>query len=239
MPCALHIVDWVEVPYFPCGVRAGLPDRADDTCQTITIPREFAREAAFVVLVRGESMRDFDFHEGDELIVSPRSYADNGDFVIAYINGDTTVKVYYEDADGEKWLLPGNPDFQPIHLNPEDDNRILGVVTRVTHRQPRITLRQCADILRSYRQPRETRTDFCTYIAPGSTRPREEVEADIARTAALTASVFANCLTRLEKQGDIDFGNDTVKTIFNYLKERYRIGYSYANFSAVFSRPQK
>ena len=81
--------------------------------------------------------------------------------------------------------------------------------------------------------------DLCTYIAPDSPRPREEVEADIVRTAAGSASVFANCLLRLERQGCLDFGNDTVKTIFTYLKERYRIGYSYANFSAVFSRPQR
>lgn len=234
-------MDWVQVPYFACGVRAGLPVcPGDDTYETIAIPRQFAYEAAFVIPVHGQSMRDFDFREGDELIVSARSTADNGDFVIASINGEATVKVYYEDEYGERWLLPGNPDFQPIHLRIEDDNRILGVVTRVTHRQPRVSLRRCAQILRSYRQPDTPRQpDLCTYIAPDSPRPREEVEADIVRTAAGSASVFANCLLRLERQGCLDFGNDTVKTIFTYLKERYRIGYSYANFSAVFSRPQR
>ena len=237
----LQIVDWVRVPYFLCGVRAGLPALpGDDTYETIAIPRQYACEAAFVIPVHGQSMRDFDFHDGDELIVSARAYADNGEFVIASINGEMTVKVYYEDGQGERWMLPGNPDYQPIHLSPEDDCRIIGVVTRVTHRQPHVSLRQCARILRSYTQPdTHTAHNLCTYIVPDAPRPAEDIEADLVRTAAQSASVFANCLMRLERQGCLDFGNDTVKTIFLYLKDWYGIGYSYANFSAVFSRPQR
>ena len=36
----------------------------------------------------------------------------------------STVKTYFEDEDGDKWLIPGNPNFTPIQLKPEDDNRM-------------------------------------------------------------------------------------------------------------------
>ena len=114
-----ELVEWVNVLYFPNGVRAGVPiDAGDDTSETIAIPKTFADDISFVVPVRGQSMRDFDLHEGDKLLVRYTECADNGDFVIASIDGGNTVKVYYEDENGDRWLVPGNPDFRPILLSP-------------------------------------------------------------------------------------------------------------------------
>lgn len=81
--------------------------------------------------------------------------------------------------------------------------------------------------------------DYCTYIVPEPKRSRDEIESDIERTSHDTASVFAKCLLRLYKNGELDFGKDTVKTIFAYLKQRYNLSYGYANFSAVFTLPMK
>lgn len=114
-----ELVEWVNVLYFPNGVRAGVPiDAGDDTSETIAIPKTFADNISFVVPVRGQSMRDFDLREGDKLLVRYTECADNGDFVIVSIDGGNTVKVYYEDENGDRWLVPGNPDFRPILLSP-------------------------------------------------------------------------------------------------------------------------
>ena len=81
--------------------------------------------------------------------------------------------------------------------------------------------------------------DYCTYIVPEPKRSRDEIETDLERTSHETASVFAKCLLRLYKNGELDFGGDTVKTIFTYLKQRYNLAYGYPNFSAVFTLPMK
>lgn len=80
---------------------------------------------------------------------------------------------------------------------------------------------------------------FCSYIVPNPPKSRAEIEEELVRTSSQAASVFASCLMRLEKQGCLDFGKDSVSTIFDYLKKRYKLSYNYPNFSAVFRANRK
>lgn len=138
-------IEWVEVPYYSSGVRAGIPERpGDEAYETISIPKEFAAIINFVIPVKGESMRDFGLQEGDNLCVHSQPTADNGDIVVASIDGECTVKTYYEDVDGSKWLVPGNPDFKPIYLDPDSDVRIFGVVKQIMQINPHVSLCDCA-----------------------------------------------------------------------------------------------
>lgn len=131
-------MEWTEVPFYGCGVQAGLPNEAGDYAgETVRVPREFLRECDYAVAVRGESMRDFDFKEGDKLLVNVQDVAENGDIVIASVDGGMTVKAYYEDREGHRWLVPGNRNFQPISLD-RPDARIMGRVRKIIHRTPRV-----------------------------------------------------------------------------------------------------
>lgn len=131
-------VEWAEIPFYSCGVQAGLPNEAGDYAgETVTVPQEFLRECDYAVAVRGESMRDYDLKEGDKLLVNVQDVADNGDIVIASVDGGMTVKAYYEDRAGHKWLVPGNKNFLPISLD-RTDARIMGRVRRIIHRSPRV-----------------------------------------------------------------------------------------------------
>lgn len=147
----LEPVEWVELPYFPNGVRAGWPESSDDQgVEMMLVPKQIAQDASFMVPVRGQSMRDFDLHEGDVLAVKIQETAEVGQIVVALVDGGETVKVYYEDEVGGKWLLPGNKDFSPIALRPDMDVRIQGVVTNIMHKTPSLAISECRRIMRSY-----------------------------------------------------------------------------------------
>lgn len=76
--------------------------------------------------------------------------------------------------------------------------------------------------------------DFCTYIVPNAAKSREEIEADLVRGATKSAKVFATMLMRYEKEGYLDFREEPISDIFEYLKERYTLTYDLDNFRRVF-----
>jgi hypothetical protein len=63
----------------------------------------------------------------------------DGDIVIAEIDKDEyTLKSYLTDEQGNKWLVPANPDFKPFMLTEDMNVRILGKVMRVFKEVPHI-----------------------------------------------------------------------------------------------------
>lgn len=142
----------VEVPYYTCGVQAGTPREPGDYAgETMAVPRQLVENGIYTLAVRGESMRDYDLREGDRLLVRMQNVAENGDMVIASIDGGMTVKAFYEDDDECKWLVPGNTDFQPINLSCEPGSRIVGKVLQIIHEAPRAKISECARLVRQVR----------------------------------------------------------------------------------------
>ena len=84
----------------------------------------------FALRVSGESMRDAGMDSGDLLIVRQQPLAEHRDIVVALLNQEATVKRLHH-RDGEIRLIPENPDFKPIPVEPEDDFRIVGKVVAV------------------------------------------------------------------------------------------------------------
>ena len=59
--------------------------------------------------------------------------AENGARVVAMINNEVTLKKFNRDK-GQIRLDPANSKMQPIFLDPESDNRILGVLVGVVRK---------------------------------------------------------------------------------------------------------
>lgn len=79
----------------------------------------------FALKIKGESMINAGILDGDIVIVQKDTYAENGDIVVAFINGeDATVKRFYKE-DGKYRLQPENDSMQPIIL---DECEVLGKV---------------------------------------------------------------------------------------------------------------
>ncbi len=79
----------------------------------------------FALRIRGESMINAGILDGDIVIVKKDSYAENGDIVVAFIDGEeATVKRFYKEKKHFR-LQPENDTMEPIIL---DNVEILGKV---------------------------------------------------------------------------------------------------------------
>ena len=92
-------------------VTAGIPILAVEN-QEGTIPWE-GDPGCFALRVRGESMIGVGILSGDLVVVRPQQTALDGQIVVARIGDEATVK-RLSRRNGQIWLLPENPDFEPI-----------------------------------------------------------------------------------------------------------------------------
>ena len=134
------------VPYYenkvPCGVPSEVGDTATNEC--MMMPREMVHlSMTYMVDAFGESMRDAGIEDGDTLEVQSASVARDGDIVVAWVNGAYTVKGFYEDEYGRRWLSPCNTSggYKPILFSACENGRILGRVVSIRKRDPRAQLR--------------------------------------------------------------------------------------------------
>lgn len=82
----------------------------------------------FALRVRGDSMINAAILDGDTIVVEQCSSAENGQIVVALVDGsDATVKRFYKE-NGHYRLQPENDSMQPIIL---DEVSILGRVVAV------------------------------------------------------------------------------------------------------------
>jgi repressor LexA len=114
-------------------VAAGTPIEAVMHGESLAVPNEMlpARGPNYALQVRGDSMIDAHVIDGDFVVVHGRHSAENGEMVIALINGsEATVKKFYREPDGWIRLQPANDTMQPIRIQ-ERDVLIQGVVVGV------------------------------------------------------------------------------------------------------------
>ncbi|GAB7081911.1 translesion error-prone DNA polymerase V autoproteolytic subunit [Megalodesulfovibrio paquesii] len=117
-------------------VAAGFPSPADDYIdQSLDLNDHcIAHPAAtFFVRVHGDSMRDAGVHDGDLLVVDRALEPVSGRIVIAALDGELTVKRIKKTADA-LYLLPENPDYEPIRVEPDSSFEVWGVVAYVIHK---------------------------------------------------------------------------------------------------------
>jgi repressor LexA len=121
----------VELPLLGT-VAAGLPLEAVQEEETITVPHDMVRRGNnYVLRVKGDSMIDEQIRDGDYIIVNSRQTAENGEMVVALVEGESaTVKKFYAEQDGRVRLQPANPTMQAMYF-PAADVQIQGIVVGV------------------------------------------------------------------------------------------------------------
>lgn len=109
-------------------IAAGYPIEAVLTQETVSIPPNLlGRGHTFALRVRGNSMIGEQIREGDFIVVEPRQTAENGQTVVALVDGsEATVKRFYQERNQVR-LEPANPEFEPIVV-PADRVKIQGIV---------------------------------------------------------------------------------------------------------------
>lgn len=95
-------------------VAAGLPILAEENIEGY-VPFDNARSGFeyFALKVKGDSMTNAGIFPADIIIVRKQSNGINGEIVVAVLDDEATVK-RYSLQDGTLWLLPENPNYEPI-----------------------------------------------------------------------------------------------------------------------------
>ena len=109
-------------------VAAGSPILAQENLEASysVDPTLFSARPDFLLKVRGWSMRDAGIMDGDLLAVKKVDGVKNGQIVVARIGDDVTVKRYKKTGELIE-LLPENPDFKVIRVDPSDEFVIEGL----------------------------------------------------------------------------------------------------------------
>lgn len=117
-------------------VAAGSPILAEENIESqLEIdPAMFRPRADYLLRVVGMSMRDVGILDGDLLAVHRTATASDGQIVVARLDDEVTVKRLKHERD-RLLLLPENPDFSPIEVDPRRhafaiEGRYVGIIRR-------------------------------------------------------------------------------------------------------------
>ena len=96
------------------SVAAGSPILAQECIEDyLTFDTQGLSGEHFALRVRGESMLNAGILPGDLVVVHRQQEVRSGEIVVALFEDEATVKTY-QRKDGHIWLLPENPDYEPI-----------------------------------------------------------------------------------------------------------------------------
>ena len=102
-------------------VAAGIPISAvEDILDYEEVPQLWENQGEFFGLrIKGDSMKP-DINDGDTVIVRQQSTANNGDVVIALVNGDDATCKKFEKLDNGIMLISNNSEYSPMYFSNEE-----------------------------------------------------------------------------------------------------------------------
>jgi repressor LexA len=118
-------------------VAAGYPMLAAENIEKeISVdPNLFAQQPDYLLKVKGLSMRDVGILDGDLLAIKKTNEARNGQIIVARIDDEVTVKRLNKKANRIE-LLPENPDFEPIVIQPGQEFSVEGIALGLIRNSP-------------------------------------------------------------------------------------------------------
>lgn len=113
------------------SVRAGLPELATEQIEAhIAVDPVLVKSRdAFLLRVKGDSMVEAHILAGDLAVIRPQSTAENGEIVVALIDGEATLKRFFHEGDRIR-LQPENYSMEPIFI--AADTMEVSIVGKVT-----------------------------------------------------------------------------------------------------------
>ena len=113
------------------NIKCGVPNEPETDLEGyIEIPKSMIGQGDFFILrAKGDSMIEAGIHDGDLLFVRYQSFAEDGDIVVAYIDGEVTLKRLFKLEEEKAFLLhPENKDYQDIKVK---NCRIIGIAEKI------------------------------------------------------------------------------------------------------------
>lgn len=114
-------------------VSAGAGIEVVEQAERVDLAGLFAGTNHYALKVRGQSMIEDHIDEGDIVVLRKQDTADNGERVVAMIDGAATLKKFYRRKE-RVVLEPSNSTMAPIIVEPNQQVQILGVLVGVIRR---------------------------------------------------------------------------------------------------------
>ena len=112
------------------SVVAGVPIESQQNIDAYIYISHRPAEEYFALRVHGDSMKNVGIFDKSVLVCHKQETAENGEIVVAMLNGEQTVKRYKVHGNNI-FLMPENPDYLPIPVTPTDELLILGKVVEI------------------------------------------------------------------------------------------------------------
>lgn len=123
----------LSLDYAEGGVRAGFPSPAQDyISEAIDLNKELIVHPATTYYARavGDSMVGCGIDDGDLLVIDKSLEAQDGDIVVAFLDGEFTLKtVRFDHTHQCVWLIAANEEYPPIKVTEGNNFLIWGVLT--------------------------------------------------------------------------------------------------------------
>lgn len=117
------------IPVYDTPVHAGTPTEPGNIPPGMAlIPKALlSAQPEMMVRVKGDSMIDAGIEDGDMVKMALGKSPRDGDIVVVAIDLDCTVKSYYEDDEGLRWLVPQNEAERELYKVIRLDDNLVGV----------------------------------------------------------------------------------------------------------------
>ena len=117
-------------------IAAGSPIEAiENPLETVMVSGDMVSKTkrCYVLQVKGASMIEEGIFDGDFVVVQQQESAENGDIVVALIEGTfATLKKFYREKDRVR-LQPANSNMDPLYVDPKDlqiQGKVTGIIRR-------------------------------------------------------------------------------------------------------------
>ncbi len=121
----------IPTSFISGGIKAGFPSPAADFEESkVSLDHLLVKnkEATFYAKASGNSMIGAGIDDGDILVIDRSLEPRNNAIAVCLIDGEFTVKRIKKDND-EVYLMPENPQYEPIKIEEQNELIIWGIVT--------------------------------------------------------------------------------------------------------------
>jgi len=103
----------------------------EDIEESFELPENFVSGDCFMLRIKGDSMIEDGIFTDDLIVVRRQKTAENGETVVAMIEGEATCKRFYKEK-GRIRLQPANSSMEPIYAeSPEILGKVVGLVRKL------------------------------------------------------------------------------------------------------------
>ena len=101
-------------------IAAGKPIEAIENITYMAIPEQLKTEKpCYVLKIKGDSMVEQGIFDGDWVVIEQRSYARNGEIVVALVDKTEATLKFIEQYPHETLLIPANSKMEAMRYKPE------------------------------------------------------------------------------------------------------------------------